>query len=239
MRKERGLPTIDTTLHLIFEGNPGTGKTTVARLLAQIYRALGALESGHLVEKDRSTLVAGFVGQTAPLMVAAFNEAQGGMLFIDEAYTLHRGGDNDFGQEAIDQMVKLMEDRRDAVAVIVAGYPDEMHTFIDSNPGLASRFFRTITFPDYSTKELQTIFEGLCTKNKYQLTEESTQQLVDILSAVPRGKGFGNARFVRNVFETAVQRHASRVAVMAKPSDSELQIFLPADIAVPTERGGT
>jgi len=230
LRRERDLPTIDTSLHLVFVGNPGTGKTTVGRLLAQIYRSVGALTRGHLVETDRSGLVAGFVGQTAPLVVKRFEEADGGMLFIDEAYTLVRGGENDFGREAIDQMVKLMEDRRDRTAVIVAGYPDEMADLIAANPGLQSRFPKTISFPDYSTDELVRIFRGICVKQRYEADDQTEARLREVLDATPRDKGFGNGRMARNLFEAAVSRHASRVARIDVPTDDDLQRFVPADI---------
>ena len=152
IRRERDLPVLEASRHLIFTGNPGTGKTTVARLLAQIYRTLGVVERGHLVESDRSGLVAGFVGQTAGRVVAAFDRADEGVLLIDEAYSLTRGGENDFGREAIDMIVKLVEDRRDRLVVILAGYPEEMAALVDANPGMRSRFPRTIHFPDYSDR---------------------------------------------------------------------------------------
>ena len=177
LRKERGLPIADQSRHLVFTGNPGTGKTTVARMLAQIYRTLGVVEKGHLVESDRSGLVAGFVGQTAIQVKQVLESAIGGVLLIDEAYALARGDERDFGQEAIDTIVKLIEDHRDEVVVIAAGYPDEMHTFIESNPGLRSRFPKTIFFPDYTDDELVAIFESLCKKAAYKLTDAGLDEL--------------------------------------------------------------
>ncbi|MHB1137822.1 MAG: AAA family ATPase [Microthrixaceae bacterium] len=230
LRAERGLPTMETSHHLVFTGNPGTGKTTVARLLAQIYRTLGVVARGHLVETDRSGLVAGFVGQTAPLVRARFDEADEGMLFIDEAYTLARGGENDFGREAIDQIVKLMEDRRDRVVLVVAGYPAEMETFLSANPGLRSRFPTVIDFPDYATEELMAIVDAIGRKQRYELTDAARQRFVDVLDAVPRTKGFGNARVARNLFEATVNRHASRVVQLDDPTDEDLIQMTPEDV---------
>ncbi len=230
LRTEHGLPTVETSQHLVFVGNPGTGKTTVARLLAKIFRTLGVLERGHLTETDRSGLVAGFVGQTAPQVTKRFDEADGGMLFIDEAYTLTRGGENDFGREAIDAIVKLMEDRRDRVAVVVAGYPDEMGDFLDANPGLRSRFPTTIEFPDYSDDELLMIFESIAGAKRYELNDAAKAKLQRIFHDAPRDKGFGNGRFARNIFEDAVARQASRIVGLESPGESDLITLLPEDL---------
>jgi len=230
LRAGRNLPTMETSNHLVFTGNPGTGKTTVARLLAQIYRTLEVVARGQLVETDRSGLVAGFVGQTAPLVRAKFDEADEGMLFIDEAYTLLRGGENDFGREAIDQIVKLMEDRRDSVVLVVAGYPEEMQEFLSANPGLRSRFPTTIEFPDYTTKELVQIVDSMGRKQRYELTVEARSEFVRQLDSQPREKGFGNARVARNMFEAAVNRHASRVVKLADPTEHDLTALVVADL---------
>ena len=233
LRAARNLPTMETSNHLVFTGNPGTGKTTVARLLAQIYRTLGVVARGQLIETDRSGLVAGFVGQTAPLVRAKFDEAEEGMLFIDEAYTLVRGGENDFGREAIDQIVKLMEDRRDSVVLVVAGYPEEMQQFLSANPGLRSRFPTTIEFPDYSTEELMQIVDSMGTKERYELTPEARSAFAAQLDSLPREKGFGNARVARNMFEAAVNRHASRVVKFEEPTEHDLTALVPADLGAP------
>lgn len=234
LRREHDLPVVETSRHLVFTGNPGTGKTTVARLLARIYRSLGVVTKGQLIETDRSQLVAGFVGQTAIKVTSVFDEADGGILLIDEAYALARGGANDFGREAIDSIVKLIEDRRDRVAVIAAGYPDEMDSFIDSNPGLRSRFPKVIAFSDYSDAELLAIFLTLCQKHSYEPTTGARSKLSGLFAAAPRSKGFGNGRFVRNIFEDAVARQASRLMAAgadAKPSSEELQRLDADDIA--------
>jgi AAA+ superfamily predicted ATPase len=236
LRAERDLPRMETSYHLVFTGNPGTGKTTVARLLARIYRTLGVLERGHLVEVDRSGLVAGFVGQTAPLVTARFDEADQGMLFIDEAYTLARGNENDFGREAIDQVVKLMEDRRDRVVLVVAGYSGEMATFLDANPGLRSRFPTVIDFPDYSTDELVEIVVRLGERQRYELDDGAVTRLRELLDAAPRTQGFGNARLGRNLFEAAVANHASRVIrTGSDPTTDELTTLVAEDLPTDSE----
>lgn len=231
LRAEQDLPVIETSRHLVFTGNPGTGKTTVARLLSQIYRTLGVVERGHLVETDRSDLVAGYVGQTATKTKAVLESALGGTVLVDEAYALARGGENDFGREAIDTIVKFMEDHRDDLAVVVAGYPDEMQTLIDTNPGLKSRFARTLRFPDYTTDELVRIFDSMSGKQEYHLDDHARARLVEVVEAEPRGRGFGNARFVRNVFEQAVSMHAVRLTDVAAPTGEQLTTLSADDIA--------
>jgi hypothetical protein len=233
VREEREMPTLETSHHLVFTGNPGTGKTTVARLLSQIMRTLGLVSKGHLVETDRSRLVAGYVGQTATTTREVVESALGGTLLIDEAYALARGGDNDFGREAIDTLVKFMEDHRDDLAVIAAGYPEEMATLIDANPGLKSRFTRTISFPDYTTDELVQIFERMSKDTEYHLDESGHTALRILIDAEPRTHGFGNARFVRNVFEEAVGRQAERLASVETPTEEELTTLTAADITDP------
>jgi len=230
MRAARDLPTIETSKHLVFSGNPGTGKTTVARLLSKIFRSLGVVTKGHLVETDRSGLVAGFVGQTATQTREVMDSALGGTLLIDEAYALARGGENDFGLEAVDTIVKFMEDHRDDLSVVAAGYPAEMQELIDSNPGLKSRFTRTIHFPDYDTDELVAIFELISAKKEYHLDDTGTGRLRTVIKAEPRGRGFGNGRFVRNVFEAAVGHHALRLAEIDELTDEQLTTLTGDDI---------
>jgi hypothetical protein len=233
LRKERGLPVVEGSRHLVFTGNPGTGKTTVARLLAQIYRTLGVVDKGHLVETDRPGLVAGFVGQTALKVTEVFNRALGGFLLIDEAYALARGDNRDFGQEAIDTLVKLVEDHRDEIVVVAAGYPDEMAEFVDSNPGLRSRFPKTIAFPDYSNEELLAIFEGQCKTASYTCDAAARQRALDFFARQPRDKGFGNGRLARNLFEASVGRQATRIVAMKEPTNETLVTLTADDIAPP------
>ena len=231
LRAEHDLPVTETSRHLVFTGNPGTGKTTVARLLSQLYRSLDVVTTGHLVETDRSDLVAGFVGQTATKTQAVLTSALGGTLLIDEAYALARGGENDFGREAIDTLVKFMEDHRDDLAVVVAGYPAEMRVLIDTNPGLDSRFARTLEFADYTTVELIAIFELIAGKHRYDLDDAARSRLADVIDTEPRGRGFGNARFTRNVFEQAVLMQAVRLADVEQPTVEQLTTLEAADIA--------
>jgi Holliday junction resolvasome RuvABC ATP-dependent DNA helicase subunit len=232
MRRAAGLPVTPVSRHLVFTGNPGTGKTTVARLLGQLYAAIGILQTGQLVEASRSDLVAGYVGQTAIKTTEVAERALGGILFIDEAYALTRAGGlgHDFGQEAVDTLVKLMEDHRDELVVIVAGYPQEMANFISSNPGLPSRFPRTINFPDYTADELTFIFKGMCHKGEYEVAEDVFSGLRHYLSGLPRSREFGNARLVRNIFEAALARQASRII---DTGSSNLTHLTLADLGLP------
>ncbi len=235
MRREHDLPVADSSRHLVFTGNPGTGKTTVARLLAEIYRTLGVVEKGHLVETDRSQLVAGFVGQTAIRVRETFDRADQGVLLIDEAYALVRGSETDFGREAVDTLVKLIEDRRDSVVVIVAGYPDEMEDFVGANPGLRSRFPKTIHFPDYTDSELSAIFASMAERHAYRLTAGARRRVGAFLAAQDRSKGFGNARLVRNLFEGAIARQSQRLVADpdAAPDAAALSTITAADIPEP------
>ncbi len=233
LRESRGMKTPDTSLHLVFSGNPGTGKTTIARILAKIYREIGALSKGQLVEVDRSNLVAGYVGQTAIKTRKKIDEAMGGILFIDEAYTLARSeGGNDFGQEAIDTILKAMEDHRDDFVVIVAGYTDLMQKFINSNPGLKSRFNKYIEFPDYTAEELIAIFDMRCSKYGYVFTPEAREQVNAIIIEREKNKGpnFANARDVRNLFEKIITNQATRIAELAEPSDTDLTTITVDDL---------
>ena len=238
LRQQADLPVPPMSLHLVFLGNPGTGKTTVARLLAQIYRAVGVLSKGQLVEVDRSGLVAGYVGQTALKTQEAVQKALGGVLFIDEAYALvNQDSATDFGREAIEVLLKNMEDHRDDLIVIVAGYTNLMEKFIHSNPGLESRFNKYFYFEDYTAPQLLEIFQSMCNRGGYTLStegEDAARKLLDELYE-NRDENFGNARDVRNLFEKAVTRQSDRVALLDAPTREQLMELLPQDIDEPEE----
>lgn len=231
LRKKRGLKTVSMSRHMVFTGNPGTGKTTIARIIARIYKALGVLSKGHLVETDRAGLVAGYVGQTAANVKKVVDSAIGGVLFIDEAYTLTYSEDsNDFGKEAVDTLVKLMEDNREDLVVIVAGYENEMKDFINSNPGLSSRFNKYINFLDYTESELFEIFMLLVNKNGFIIPEETTVSVKEMLNRKSKEENFGNGRGVRNCFEKILEVQANRVVGIADITDNELQTILVGDV---------
>ena len=232
LREEHGLSVPPMSLHLVFLGNPGTGKTTVARLLAKLYHSIGVLSKGQLVETDRSGLVAGYVGQTALKTQEVVSKAIGGVLFIDEAYALtNKEGGTDFGQEAVEVLLKNMEDHRDDLIVIVAGYTNLMQQFIHSNPGLESRFNKYFYFEDYNAQQLMTILESMCKKNCYQLGEDTKEKAFKMLSEAyeNRDANFGNARDVRNLFEKLVARQSDRIAGTENPSTEDLMLLTGAD----------
>ena len=233
MRDKLGLKTPDISLHLVFSGNPGTGKTTVARLLAGIYHQLGVVSRGQFIEVDRAGLVEGYVGQTAIKTAEVIDSAIGGVLFIDEAYTLAGGKEGeDFGQEAIDTLLKRMEDNRDDLVVIVAGYTKEMEKFIESNPGLKSRFNKYIEFPDYTGEEMFKIFSDMCDSHDYVIDTDASEHVKNYLNnlAVNHGSNFANAREVRNYFERTVERQASRVVQEPQIDANSLTRFKLADV---------
>ena len=234
-RSEAGLPTTKPSLHMAFVGNPGTGKTTVARIVAEIYGALGVLESGHLVETDRSGLVAEYAGQTGPKTNAKIDEALNGVLFIDEAYTLiDESGQDQYGREAVQTLLKRMEDQRDQLVVILAGYPNEMQTMIRSNPGLSSRVGTTMHFDDYPPEALCQIFELIAAKAKYILPTESRRRLLRGFTFlyISRDQHFGNGRCARNSFERSVRRMANRLAKLSEIDHEILTTLEPQDIEV-------
>lgn len=238
-RKKLNLSVPDFSKHLVFYGNPGTGKTTVARIIAKLYKELGVISKGQFVETDRSGLVAGYVGQTAIKTKELIDSAMGGVLFIDEAYTLapEGGAGNDFGQEAIDTLLKAMEDNRDDFVVIVAGYPDLMNRFINSNPGLNSRFNKYLYFSDYNAEELEKIFLLMCEKYQYVLDEKLKEQLPEFfqLMVLTKPDNFANAREVRNIFEKAVQRQSGRLYNDKEHTAQDLTILKSEDVFPQTE----
>jgi AAA+ superfamily predicted ATPase len=231
MRQEKGLKAVPVSLHMVFTGNPGTGKTTVARILAKLYKEIGVLSKGQLIEVDRSGLVAGYVGQTAIKTQEKIKEAKGGILFIDEAYTLAKNG-NDYGQEAIDTILKEMEDNRNDFIVVVAGYPDLMVDFINSNPGLKSRFNKYFHFEDYNESELEQIFGMMCQKCDYMVTDSAKEKIQEIIRKFIREKDvdFANARDVRNLFETIIANQASRVMMNGSSSLEDMMLIEALDI---------
>ncbi len=237
LRQAHDLPVPPMSLHLVFLGNPGTGKTTVARLMSGLYAAIGVLSKGQLVEVDRSGLVAGYVGQTALKTQEVIQSALGGVLFIDEAYSLSSGGENDFGREAIETILKAMEDHRDDLIVIVAGYTGPMEKFLASNPGLESRFNKYFFFPDYNGEQLMAIFRSQCKKNGYVLTPEAEEAAVAFFTQLyeERSDNFGNGRDVRNCFEDMIVRQSNRVAAMDNPDKEALMTVLPEDLEDPEE----
>ena len=231
LRRQNGLKTVDMSLHMVFSGNPGTGKTMIARLMSRIYKSLGMLKKGHLVEVDRSGLVAGYVGQTATKTSAAIEKALGGVLFIDEAYALNNKSENDFGQEAIDTLLKAMEDHRDDLVVIVAGYDGLMDQFIHSNPGLESRFNRYLHFDDYTTDEMLDILDLQLRKGQYQLSDDAREAVKDYITAANTSSiAFGNARGVRNFFEHLLVAQANRLSEDPNITKDDLMTITRADV---------
>jgi len=239
MRRQQGLPTVQASMHSVFFGNPGTGKTTVARLMGRIYKSLGLLRRGHVVEVDRGRLVAEYVGQTAVRTHAAIDSAMDGILFIDEAYSLAGRGAEDFGLEAIETLLKRMEDDRDRLIVIVAGYTAPMEQFIASNPGLESRFTNYLKFPDYQPADLQEIFHRMAAQSGLTCSAEAETRVKEICTALyaKRNDQFGNAREMRNLFEASVRNQSGRLATVTNCGRDALTTLLPDDL--PADFGTT
>lgn len=233
LRRDNGLPNTDVSLHMVFSGNPGTGKTMIARFMARVYHSLGLLSVGKLIEVDRSGLVAGYIGQTAIKTAKVLEQAKGSVLFIDEAYTLTSKAENDFGYEAVDTILKAMEDNRDDLVVIVAGYIDLMEDFINSNPGLRSRFNKYVDFADYTADEMAAIFSFNCKKSQYVVDEDAEAVVRDYFAAVSDEAGeFGNARGVRNSFEKMLTAQANRIAAMDEVSRDDLMRITKSDVTL-------
>jgi stage V sporulation protein K len=237
LRESKGMAPTQVSLHQVYFGNPGTGKTSVARLMAEILKALRLLESGHLVETDRSGLVAGYVGQTALKVADVVNKSLGGVLFIDEAYSLSSRDGQDFGREAIETLLKLMEDHRDNLVVIVAGYTEKMAQFLESNPGLRSRFNRYLRFEDYTPEQLLEIFIRFARRSDLLVSPRASDKLLSVLKSnyQSRNETFGNARLARNMFESAMSNQASRLVSLKNISDEALATIEADDI--PDSRG--
>ena len=231
MRKEKGLPELQTSNHMVFTGHPGTGKTTVARIMAKIYKSLGVVSKGQLIETDRAGLVAGYMGQTALKTAQVIKKAKGGILFIDEAYSLSsEDGSNDYGKEAIDTLVKGMEDYRDDLVVIVAGYVNEMKKFINMNPGLRSRFNKYINFANYSAAEMLEIFKRQCEKAQFILSSEAEEVALSYFEQNQDDPTFGNARGVRNFFDKVAMAQATRILTVPNPSEIEFRTIKREDL---------
>lgn len=231
LRRKNDLPTPEMSLHLVFSGNPGTGKTMIARFMARVYHSLGLLSKGQLVEVDRASLVAGYVGQTAQKTAKVLESALGGVLFIDEAYSLTSKSENDYGMEAVETILKYMEDNRDDIIIIIAGYSDLMQEFIDSNPGLQSRFNKYIDFADYTPEEMLDIFMLNCKKGQYTVSPEAKQVLLEYFcQCALTPADFGNARGVRNTFEKVISAQADRIAAMADVTRDDLCSLTDSDV---------
>ncbi len=235
LRKKMGLSVPKNTLHLAFAGNPGTGKTTVARIVGRIYKQIGLLSKGHFLEVSRTDLIAGYQGQTALKVKEIINKAKGGVLFIDEAYSITENDHSDsYGRECLTELTKALEDYRDDLVVIVAGYTEPMKKFFESNPGLKSRFNTFIEFNDYKSDELMNILEVMCNKEDYILTSEIKPLIKKAFDKIVMSKGdqFANGRFIRNLFEDMMMNHARRLSNISSPSKNDLQIFMEADLPI-------